>query len=263
MRLGVLILVTVLLASLLSSTGAQRQYPATATIRGENIWLRDTPAENATRLAYLQRGDQVRVMADATPADGDAFYPVEVVATGQAGWVRDLAIDPNSLTPVEDLPEVVVDEPTAVVTPAEETPERRRERDRRATEVPPTEVPPTAVPPTEISPTVVPPTEVPPTEIPPARNSVDERAPAPTRTPMPEPASGVTLANFTRIREGMSYEEVVLILGSRGEVITSRDVAGIKTVFYHWEGEGGSFGASLNAMFQNGRLIAKAQSGLE
>lgn len=102
---------------------AQRDYPATATIRGENIWLRVDPAEDTEVLAYLQRGDPIRVTGDAVPADGDAFYPIEVVETSETGWVRDLAVDPRSFTPVETLPEVVIDEP-----PPEEEPAPRERR---------------------------------------------------------------------------------------------------------------------------------------
>ena len=123
MRVVILILATALFVLSGSPLLAQRDYPATATIRGENIWLRIDPAEETDVLAYLQRGDPIRVTGEAVPADGDAFYPVEVVDTGETGWVRDLAVDPRTFTSVETLPEVVIDEPPAVeVTPE---PERR------------------------------------------------------------------------------------------------------------------------------------------
>jgi hypothetical protein len=126
MRVAILILVTALFVHSGAPLLAQRDYPATATIRGENIWLRIDPAEETDVLAYLQRGDPIRVTGEAVPADGDAFYPVEVVDTGETGWVRDLAVDPRTFTSVETLPEVVVDEPPAVeVTPE---PERRNNR---------------------------------------------------------------------------------------------------------------------------------------
>ena len=111
MRVVILILTTALFVLSGSPLRAQRDYPATATIRGENIWLRVDPAEDTDVLTYLQRGDPIRVTGDAVPADGDAFYPVEVVETDETGWVRDLAIDPRSFTSVETLPEVVLDEP--------------------------------------------------------------------------------------------------------------------------------------------------------
>jgi hypothetical protein len=116
MRVVILILATALFVLSGSPLLAQRDYPATATIRGENIWLRIDPAEDTEVLTYLQRGDPIRVTGDAVPADGDAFYPIEVVETGETGWVRDLAVDPRSFTAVAELPEVVVEDP-----PAEET----------------------------------------------------------------------------------------------------------------------------------------------
>jgi hypothetical protein len=107
---------------------AQQEFPVAATIRGENIWLRIEPAEETEIVAYLQRGDQVRVTGEATAADGDAFYPVRVTETGETGWVRDLAIDPRSFAAPATLPEVVIDEP-----PVEEDinePEPRNTRPR-------------------------------------------------------------------------------------------------------------------------------------
>jgi hypothetical protein len=130
MRVAILTLAIVFFVVSGSPLLAQRDYPATATIRGENIWLRVDPAEDTEVLAYLQRGDPIRVTGDAVPADGDAFYPIEVVETGETGWVRDLAVDPRSFTPVETLPEVVIDEPPAVEVTAE--PEQRNNRQGRA-----------------------------------------------------------------------------------------------------------------------------------
>ena len=126
MRVAILILATALFVLSGSPLLAQRDYPATATIRGENIWLRIDPAEDTDVLAYLQRGDPIRVTGDAVPADGDAFYPIEVVETGETGWVRDLAVDPRSFTSVETLPEVVIAEP-----PPEEEPAPRERRTNR------------------------------------------------------------------------------------------------------------------------------------
>ena len=123
MRVAILILTTALFVISGSPLLAQRDYPAAATIRGENIWLRIDPAEDTEVLAYLQRGDPIQVTGDAVPADGDAFYPIEVVETGESGWVRDLAVDPRSFTSVETLPEVVIDEP-----PPEEEPAPRERR---------------------------------------------------------------------------------------------------------------------------------------
>jgi hypothetical protein len=129
MRVVVLSLATVLFSLPAASLGAQPEFPALATIRGENIWLRVNPAEDTEIVTYLQRGDQIRVTADATAADGDEFYPVEVAETGESGWVRALAVDPRSLTPTETLPEVEVDAPPAAdQSDGDRSPRQREER---------------------------------------------------------------------------------------------------------------------------------------
>lgn len=69
----------------------------------------------------------------------------------------------------------------------------------------------------------------------------------------------VTMAKFKAIKKGMSYKQVVKILGFEGEEMSSSDVAGYSTVMYAWRNLGGS---NMNAMFQNGKLIMKGQFGL-
>jgi hypothetical protein len=83
------------------------------------------------------------------------------------------------------------------------------------------------------------------------------------RTVLPQsfgaPAPVVTKAEFDQIREGMTYEQVQRIIGAPGEVQSSSDLAGYKTVMYAWMNSNGS---NMNAMFQNGKLVQKAQFGL-
>jgi hypothetical protein len=87
------------------------------------------------------------------------------------------------------------------------------------------------------------------------------QTPAPKTTPpRVEPTTGVTKANFNRLSSGMTYAQVVQILGSEGEILSESDVADINTVMYQWSGGGW---ANMNAMFQNGKLVSKAQFGLE
>ncbi len=191
--LGVVLLT--LFSGLLFSipVAAQQGFPVAATIRGENIWLRVEPAEDTEVLGYLQRGDQVRVTGEAMPADGDAFYPVEVVATGETGWVRDLAIDPRSWSPEPE--EVAVDEPEPAgdEASAEDEEPRRNRRDRQeqepegveepvvvesVAETPPGEVPPAETPVVE-----APPAETPPGEVPAAETPAEEAPLAETPSP--------------------------------------------------------------------------------
>ena len=72
-------------------------------------------------------------------------------------------------------------------------------------------------------------------------------------------AAGVTMASFQRLETGMSYSDAVSILGAPGVEMSRNDLAGITTVMYSWQGSGI---ANMNAMFQDGKLVSKAQFGL-
>lgn len=73
----------------------------------------------------------------------------------------------------------------------------------------------------------------------------------------------ITERDFARIEEGMLYEQVVDILGREGQVVSEGGSEwGAHTVMYSWDNPG-MFGGNMNAMFQNGRLVSKAQFGLE
>jgi len=72
----------------------------------------------------------------------------------------------------------------------------------------------------------------------------------------------VTLAEFKKIQTGMTYAEVVKIIGGEGTEMSRVDISGVaSTVMYGWDGAG-SFGANMNATFQGGQLTTKAQFGL-
>jgi len=73
---------------------------------------------------------------------------------------------------------------------------------------------------------------------------------------------GVTKAAFLRLQTGMSYAQAVSILGSDGDEEVHSEMAGVVTVSYRWKGEG-TIGANMSAMFQNDKLVTKAQFGLE
>lgn len=57
-------------------------------------------------------------------------------------------------------------------------------------------------------------------------------------------------------RKGMSYSEVKAIIGVGGEELSRSDIAGFSVVMYSWTNSNGS---NMNAMFQNGSLVSKAQ----
>lgn len=69
----------------------------------------------------------------------------------------------------------------------------------------------------------------------------------------------VSLAEYNALTEGMSYEMARNIIGAPGVEDSRSDIAGYSTVMYSWQNEDGS---NMNAMFQNGALVIKAQFGL-
>jgi hypothetical protein len=80
-------------------------------------------------------------------------------------------------------------------------------------------------------------------------------------------AAAVTKAKYDQVREGMSYREVVHIMGSRGEENASSRMEGVPGVMrdlttkaYSWVNPDGS---NMTALFQNDKLIVKAQFGLK
>jgi hypothetical protein len=73
------------------------------------------------------------------------------------------------------------------------------------------------------------------------------------------PAPIVTHAQYDQISEGMTYEQVRSIIGTAGNELSRSNIAGVTTVMYAWTNSNGS---NMNAMFQNNRLINKAQFGL-
>ena len=69
---------------------------------------------------------------------------------------------------------------------------------------------------------------------------------------------------FTQLKNGMTYQEAVSIIGGEGEVMSEVGSPGdsMHTIMYMWKGEG-DIGANANAMFQGGKLNTKAQMGLK
>jgi hypothetical protein len=73
-------------------------------------------------------------------------------------------------------------------------------------------------------------------------------------------ANTITLAQFNQIQNGMSYAQVVQIVGRQGTVISENTMAGFHTIMYQWEA---GFMANMNTMFQNDKLMQKSQFGMK
>lgn len=77
----------------------------------------------------------------------------------------------------------------------------------------------------------------------------------------------ITKEAFEKLKSGMSYAEATEIIGFEGEVMSESGTPGgkgldIHTVMYQYTGKG-SLGANANLMFQDDKLINKAQVGLK
>ena len=79
----------------------------------------------------------------------------------------------------------------------------------------------------------------------------------------PEPEA-ITLDEFGQITTGMSYDEVVDVVGGPGELQSQTDLGGVHTVAYMWNGVAPYDGVAGDAIviFQNGEVIPKSQFGL-
>ncbi|MBO4694217.1 MAG: DUF3862 domain-containing protein [Clostridia bacterium] len=69
---------------------------------------------------------------------------------------------------------------------------------------------------------------------------------------------------FEKIETGMTYDEVCEIVGGEGTLGSNVDIGDeeYKTEIYQWSGEG-TVGANANVTFQGGKVVSKAQIGLE
>lgn len=77
----------------------------------------------------------------------------------------------------------------------------------------------------------------------------------------------VTKEEFLAIETGMTYEEVVAIIGGDGELSSESSFGEgeykIETQLYIWYGEGDIIRGNMSVIFQNGEVTSKSQYGLE
>ncbi|MDA2738393.1 DUF3862 domain-containing protein [Bacillus cereus group sp. Bc015] len=94
------------------------------------------------------------------------------------------------------------------------------------------------------------------------KEKVEEKTEKQVEKQEPAKKEGINKAEFEQIQNGMSYEEVVAIIGNEGELQSESEVGNYKTQLYTWKGESG-IGSNANVTFQNGKVQAKAQFGLK
>ncbi|HEC62755.1 MAG TPA: hypothetical protein ENI27_10965 [bacterium] len=94
--------------------------------------------------------------------------------------------------------------------------------------------------------------------------TVGPTIPSQTETASSGPAKMVndriTKARFMELETGMSHAQAVLVIGKEGELLSENNIAGFHTAMYSWANWDES---NMNIMFQNDRLIQKAQFGLK
>ncbi len=78
-------------------------------------------------------------------------------------------------------------------------------------------------------------------------------------TPQPLRKALVSMSHYNQLSPGMSYTEVVQLVGDPGTQLSYQELAGYVTYSYSWQNPDGS---NLLITFQNHRLVNKAQSML-
>lgn len=81
-----------------------------------------------------------------------------------------------------------------------------------------------------------------------------------TNTKPESSKSALTLEKYNRIKNGMSYRQVVEIIGVEGTEMSSSEIGKYKTASYKWEGEKFQM---IFGTFQNDKLLSKTQANLK
>jgi hypothetical protein len=72
--------------------------------------------------------------------------------------------------------------------------------------------------------------------------------------------TALTMEKYNQIKNGMSYKQVVEIIGSEGTETMSSGEGKYKVTSYKWEGDNYQF---INAVFMGDKLNSKVQSNLK
>lgn len=72
----------------------------------------------------------------------------------------------------------------------------------------------------------------------------------------------ITLEEYDKIKTGMTYEDVVELVGSKGTISSQSEMNGYKIMIVIWYGDGMA-GSNANVTFTNNEVTGKAQIGLK
>ena len=93
-----------------------------------------------------------------------------------------------------------------------------------------------------------------------------EPTPEPTEEPTPEPTPNkLTMDKFKALETGMTYEQVVAVLGMEGELGSVVDIGDpqFRTETYTFQNSFLDGGGNIIVQIQGGSLVTKAQHGLD
>lgn len=79
---------------------------------------------------------------------------------------------------------------------------------------------------------------------------------------LPAAACQATAASYNALQVGMTYAQAIKIIGCAGEEMARNQIGEFESVAVRWWGRGQP-GANLIVFFQNGRVMQKAQGGLQ
>ena len=89
----------------------------------------------------------------------------------------------------------------------------------------------------------------------------DETNTTETGTSIVQEQTKMTLEKFNKIETGMTYQQVVNIVGEEGTLSTESSYANQTMKVYYWYASNGISNATVS--FMNGKVTAKSQLGLE
>lgn len=74
-------------------------------------------------------------------------------------------------------------------------------------------------------------------------------------------AAKATMDKYNRVETGMTYDEVVAIMGGDGELSSDTEIAGVSSKLYMWDGE--NIASNCSITFSDGKVSSKSQFGLD